>query len=804
MNSDFVFDLRYAWRGLRRSPSFTAVAVATLALGIGVNTAVLGIVNGVLLRPFPLPRADRLVVIREDMPEKGMFGMTASPPNYLDWKSQNRSFTDLAAYERNSDPVTGDGEPEQIDYALTTEGFFRVLGVRPELGRIYGADDFAAGRAHVVVLSHAFWLRRFGGRPDAIGSVLRIGGEPYTVIGVAPPEVALPTGSHELWAPLDFGPNVERERGAHYISVIGRLRDGVSLTAAEAEMKGIAARLAAAYPDKNKGHTVSLRTLKEQIVGKAKPALLVLTGAVALVLLIACANVANLLLARGARREREIAVRRALGASRARTVRQLLTESILLAAGGTAAGVALAALADRLIVRFGPAGIPRLAEAGIDGTVLAATAVIAAGTAVLFGLAPALRATSATLTVSLRETASGTAPGRRQARDFLVAGEMALALLLLAGAGLLVKSFARLVRVDPGFRPDHVLTFDLGLDAKYGDSAARSDFYRSLLAELDRIPGVRASGAVFCAPLSKSSFSSSFTVDGAPVAKSDEPSMNLRVVSPDYFSTMRIPLVAGRLFTDADRRGGRRVLLVTQSAARRFWPRDDAIGKYVRMGARPVKEDVEGTIVGIVGDTHDDALSEPPEPAAYFPLDQVGVSGLTVVVRAAQRPESVGSAVRETVRRMDRDLPVVGMTTMEDVVSQSVSAPRFYALLLAIFSATALVLAAIGIYGVLSYAVAARTREIGVRIAIGARRTQVVGMVLAGAARLAAIGLAAGLAAALLLTRLLSGFLFGVKPFDPATYAAVSAILFGVALLAALVPARRASSVDPMTALRQD
>jgi len=804
MIHDLVLDLRYAWRGLLRSPSFTAVAIATLALGIGINTAVLGIVNGVLLRPFPFPRPDRLVMVREDMPEKEMFGMTASPPNFLDWRAQSRSFSDLAAYARNSDPLTGSGEPEQVDYASTTGTFFSVLGVRPMIGRFYGAEECAAGKDHVAVLGNALWMRRFGGRNEAVGSTIRLGGEPYTVIGVAPPELEFPLGTHDLWTPLDFGPDVEKQRGAHYISVVGRLGKGVSLPAAETEMKGIAARLAAAYPDKNKGHTVSLRTLKDQIVGKVRLALLVLTGAVALVVLIACANVANLLLARGARREREIAVRRALGASRTRIVRQLLTESLLLAAGGTVAGIAFAALADRLIVRFGPSGIPRLAQAGIDGTVLAATAVIAMATALLFGLVPALRATSENLTASLRETAAGTAPGRQRARDLLVAAEMALALLLLAGAGLLVKSFAKLVHVDPGFRPDHVLTFDLTLDAKYKDPASRSSFYRGLLAELDRLPGVRASGAVFCAPLSRSNFSSSFTVDGAPVPKSDEPSMNLRVVSPDYFSTMRIPLVAGRLFTDADRRGGQRVLLLTQSAARQFWPRGDAIGKYLRMGARPVKEDVEGTVVGIVGDTHDESLSEQPEPAAFFPLDQVGVSGLTVVVRTVQDPRSVGGPVRDAVRRMDPDLPVVGMATMEDVVSNSVSAPRFYAFLLAVFSVAALVLAAIGIYGVLSYAVASRAREIGVRIAIGARRRDVIAMVVGGAARLAALGLAAGLASALLLTRLLAGILFGVKPFDPATYAAVSAILFGVALLAALVPARRAASADPMTALRQE
>jgi putative ABC transport system permease protein len=466
--------------------------------------------------------------------------------------------------------------------------------------------------------------------------------------------------------------------------------------------------------------------------------------------------------------------------------------------------VALAGAADRLIVRFGPTGIPRLAEAGIDAPVLAATAVIAVATAVVFGLVPAVRATGTPVPTSLRETTPGTAPGQRRLRDALVALEMALALLLLAGAGLLLRSFANLVRVDPGFRADHVLTFDLGLDAKYKDPASRSAFWRSLLAELDRIPGVRASGAVFCAPLSNSSFSSSFTVRGAPVPKADEPSMNLRVVSPDYFTTMHIPLVAGRLLTDGDRADAPRVLLLTRSAAARFFPRGNALGQYLVMGARPIKGDVEGTVVGIIGDIHDQALAEPPEPAAYFPLDQVGVSGLTVVVQTNLPPESVGGAVRDVVRRADPDLPVAGMTTMEEVVSRSIDAPRFYAFLLAVFSAAALALAAIGIYGVLSYAVASRTREIGVRIAIGARPRDVLAMVVGGAARLAAVGLGGGLAAALVLTRLLSRILFDVKPFDLPTYAAVSAILFAVALIAALVPARRASTVDPIAALRQE
>ena len=797
-------DVRYALRGFRRSPGFTAVAIATLALGIGANTAILGVVNGVLFRPLPFPEPDRLVMVREDNPEKGFLGMTASPPNFLDWRAQSRSFEGLAAYVRTSDPLTGSGEPEQVTYAQATGAFFPVLRAKPSLGRTFGEAECAEGKDRVAVLSDGLWKRRWGGRADALGSTLRLGGVPYTVIGVMPPGFLFPASNHDLWIPLAFPPDVAGQRGAHYLSVVGRLRNGASVATAETELKALAARLAATYPRTNQGHTVSIRSLKDQLVGKVRPALLVILGAVALVVLIACANVANLLLARGAAREREFAVRRALGAGRGRLVRQLLTESILLSGGGTAAAILLAAAADALIVKFGPRDLPRIGEIGIDPFVLAATAGLAAATAILFGLFPALRSTRLDLAPALKENAATAGPARERFRGALVAGELALALLLLVGAGLLVKSFSRLLHVDPGFRPSRVLTFDLTLDSKYKDSASVSAFYRTLLSAIDRIPGVRASGSVFCAPLSDSGFSSSFTVRGAPVRPEDEPSINLRVVSPNYFRTLGIPLTAGRLFTDFDRRGGERVMLLTQTAARKFWPRGNALGQHLRLGARPGTDEVEGTVVGIVGDTRDSALGEDPQPAAYFPLDQVAVSGLSVVVQTAQRPESVAGAVREIVRRLDPDLPVVGMTTMEDVVSRSVARPRFYAILLLAFSLGALVLAAVGVYGVLAFSVSRRTREIGIRIAVGAERGDVLRMVLGSAARLSLAGLAAGIAAAFALTRLLSGILFDIRPFDPTTYAEVSALLYAVALAAAYVPAFRASSIDPIAALRNE
>ncbi|MGH9442063.1 MAG: ABC transporter permease [Thermoanaerobaculia bacterium] len=799
-----VQDLRHTARGLWKSPAFTAVAVATLALGIGANTAILGVVNGILLRPLPFPKSDRLVMIREDNPSKGFLAMTASPPNFLDWRAQNHSLQGIAAFVRAGDALTGSGDPEWVKYAQTTSEFFSVLGTGPELGRTFSEGECVEGKDRVAVLSDALWRRRWGGRPDVVGSTLHLSGAPYTVIGVMPPRFEFPVSGHELWIPLSFPADVATQRGAHYLSVIGRLRPGVSLATAESEMKNIASRLAEAYPRTNSGSTASVKTLKDQIVGNVRPALLILMGAVGLVVLIACANVANLLLARGAAREREFAVRLALGAGRARLIRQMLTESAFLSCAGTGVAIFLAAAADRLISQFGPRDLPRMSEIGIDPAVLAVTAALAAATTVLFGLFPALRSTRLNLAASLKETFSTGGPARERLRSLLVAGEIALALLLLVGAGLLVKSFSRLLRVDPGFQPGHVLTFDLSLDSKYKDTAAQSAFFRTLLGEINRLPGVRASGSVFCAPLSDSSFSSSFSVRGAPVREEDQPSLNLRVVSPDYFRTMKIPLVAGRLFTDQDRRGGQRVMLLTRTAARKFWPGGNAIGQHLRLGARPSSDEVEGDVIGIVGDTRDSALDQDPRPAAYFPLDQVAVSELTMVVRTAQRPESIVAAVRETVRRLDGDLPIVGMTTMDDVVSRSVARPRFYAFLLLAFATGAVALAAVGVYGVLSFSVSRRTREIGVRIAVGAARRDVLLMVLGNAARLSLFGLAAGTAAAIFLTRLLSGILFDVKPFDPATYAAVSALLFGVALVAALVPALRASSVDPMTALRDE
>lgn len=798
-------DLRFALRSFRKKPGFAFVAVLTLALGIGANTAILGVVNGVLLSPLPFRDPEKLAMIREDNPARGFVGFTASPPNFLDWRSQNRSFEDLAAFDRASEPLTGNGEPEQVRYAETTSSFFSVLGVRPAIGRTYSSGE-ALGKSRVAVLSDGLWRRRFGARSDVAGSTLRLGGEPYTIIGVMPPGFEYPPPAHELWVPLDFGPDVATQRGAHYVSVIGRLRPRVSLDAATVEMKGIAARLEKAYPESNAGYTVSLKILKDQIVGKVRPALLVLLGAVGLIVLIACANVANLLLARAAGRQREIAVRNALGATRGRIVRQLLSESLLLAAAGTAAALFFAAAADRLIVAFGPADLPRLSEIGIDSRVFLFTLLISAGTVLLFGLFPALHASRPDLAASLKESSpAGSGPGGEKARGMLVAAELALAVLLLSGAGLLVKSFSRLMGVDPGFRPDHVLTFDLGLDAKYATRESEAAFYRTLLDRLHQVPGVDSAASVFVAPLSGDKFSSSFEVEGeAHSTAGAERSLQVHLASPEYFRVMKIPLAAGRLFTPADRRGAPPVVLLTQTAARRFWPAGNALGKKVRLGARPSKDPLEGTVVGIVGDTRDGALDEDPDPSAYFPLDQAVVGGVTVVVRTARAPESVAAAVRNVVRDLDRDLPVVGMSSMEEVVGRSVARPRFYAFLLAVFSGTALLLAAVGIYGVLSYAVASRTREIGVRIAIGAGRRDVLAMVVGRAARLAAVGLAAGVAAALVLTRLLAGILFGVKPFDPPTYAAACAILFLVAVGAALVPAYRASTIDPVRALRDE
>ncbi len=803
----FFQDLRFAARSLAKSPGFALAAVLTLALGIGANTAVFSLVRGVLLRPLPFPRPERLVAVHEANLEKSTEPMTASPPNFLDWQAQNRVFSALGAYTAIDVALADGGEPEQLRATAATPGFFAALGVAPLHGRTFTNAETVPGRDRVAVLSHALWTRRLGADRDRIGRTVRLNGETYLTVGVMPPGFRFPESDADLWIPLVFGPDIGTQRGAHYLEVVGRLADGTTVAGARTEMDGIAGRLRAQYRSTNEGYGAAVIPLREDLVGPIRPTLTVLLGAVGFVTLLACANVANLLLIRASRRGPEMAIRTALGAGRARLVRQLLTESLVLAAAGTAAGLALAAGAVDLIVRFGPSDIPRLGDVRIDGGVLAFTAAWTLACAFLFGLAPALAAVRSQPMNTLRGAGVDKASGRggSRLRRLLVVGQMGIALLLLTGAGLLARSLVRLASVDPGFRPDSALTFALSLpDSRYSDEPKAAAFTEELLGRLRALPGVRDAGAIFGLPLTGMSFSSSFRVEGTPEDPADERSAELRVASRDYFRAAGIPLQEGRLFEKSDRRGSPLVILVSRAAARKFWPAGDALGQRVRFGARPAVTRLEGEIVGIVGDVRDGGLAIGPTPEFYGCMEQAPVGYFSVVVRTSGPPALVAPLVRREVHALDPELPVTSLATFEDVVSRSVAGRRFPMLLLLAFASLALLLSGVGIYGVTAYGVSQRTREIGIRLALGAEGRQIRRLVLREGLRLALAGLAVGLAAALALTRLLAGLLFEVRPADPATYVGTGLLMLGVALAACWIPARRASALDPSIALRSE
>ena len=801
-----VQDIRYAVRRLLKSPGFTIIAILTLALGIGANSAIFSVVNGVLLKPLPYADPERLVGLYHS--SEG-HRSTMSGPNFTDMKRLSKTLADAAAISTSRVILTGQGEPVRLAGAEVSASLFNVLGVRPILGRTFNDDENQPGHNKVAVLAYGLWQERFGSDRSVIGRKIALDGVPVEVIGVMPEGFAYPA-KRVIWTPIEYTEQfTASQRASWYLYAVGRVKTGIPLEQVTAEIQTIGLQVAKQYPDSNEGVGFTAVPLHEAMVGDIRQAVFVLLGAVGFVLLIACTNVANLLLARASGRETEMAVRSALGAGRGRLVRQLLTESAILGAAGGALGLLLGIWGVDALVSLEPQGIPRLSEIRIDTTVVCFTMALSIATGLLFGLVPAFHSTS--LSASLKEAGRGAPTTRAGAslRGGLVIAEMALAMMLLAGAGLFIRSFTTLASVDPGFQAAHVLTFELSLpESRYEQEPRQVAFFDQLLPRLRAIPGVQAVAGAMALPLGGSSFVLSFTVAGRPpLPSSQQPAMQVRVATPEYFQTIGIPLRRGRLFTDDDRPGSPPVVVITESAARQFFPNEDPIGKKITLGwgrGRGTPR-AGGEVVGIVGDVKEEGLDEAEPPQLYMPYRQWPVQAMSLVLKTAVPPASVSDAARRAVYAVDPNVPVANILTLDQIVARSISQPRFYTTLLAVFAAVALLLAAIGIFGVLSYAVAQRTREIGIRIALGAQERAVLVLVVREAMLLAGAGVGAGLVLALALSRsLVSKMLFSTSPHDAATFVSVAAILSGVALIASYIPARRATRVDPNVALRAE
>jgi putative ABC transport system permease protein len=811
-------DLRYGLRLLARSPGFTAIALLTLTLGIGATAAIFSVVDAVLLRALPYRDPQRLVTVFEDDSEVGFPRNTPAPGNYSDWKAQTQIFEDAAAaaeYGRfHVFNLTGDsgadaGEPEKLQSASVTQNLFAVLGAKPALGRVFLPEEDRPGGPHVVLIGHGLWKRRFAGDPGLVGKAIALNGEKYTVVGVMPAGFAYPSASADIWTPMALTQDQMADRGNHYLEVVARLRPGVTLAQANAGLQVLAKRLAQAYPDTNAGiRRFFAEPLQDTYTYGARTGLIVLMAAVGFILLIACANIANLLLARATGRQREIAVRTALGAARSRIVRQILTESALLAAGGGLLGILLADWCFNFLKNLIPVDLSRTVSLALDPGVLAFAVAISLASSLLFGMAPALQVSRIDLNVVLKEGGRGSSgPRRGVLRNLLVIGEVALSLMLLVGSGLLLESFARLRGVDPGFRADHVLTVRVDAPVtKYGEFTKRSAFFERVLERVRALPGVRAAGFTSALPLTWEGGSSGFTPEGV-APRPDVPwSANNRVVTSGYFEAMRIPLRRGRLFQDADGAHAPLVAIVNETMARKFWPNQDALGKRFKFDDSGDKTPWL-RIVGIVGDVRQMRLNDPPRQEMYFPYWQAKDNWMVLrdlAIHTSGDPLRLAAATRQAVWSIDKDQPVSNVMTLDDLLDQEVAQRRVQAALLGGLAALALILACIGIYGVLSYLVTQRTREIGVRVALGASASDVFRTVAGQGMTLAGLGIAAGLAGALALSRLLGSLLFGVRAGEPMAYAGAVAVFGMVALMACYFPARRAARVDPMITLRYE
>jgi putative ABC transport system permease protein len=797
-------DLRYAIRTLLKSPGFSLIAIVTLAFGIAANTAIFSVVDAILLHPLPYPDSNRLVTISQTIRSTGVSTRDASPANFIDWAAQNAVFSAVACARGWQANLSGGEQPERVRATMASSQFFSLFGINPIVGRTFGPNDARPGNAQVVVLSQALWSRRFGADPNLIGRDLLLDGQKFIVIGVMPAGFS-PDDYGELWVPSPFdlpthplspndNPRTMRDRS--FLDAWGRLKPGVTLGQAQAEMSTIARRLEQQYPDADQDTGVILVPMHEELVGGIRPILLMLLGAVALVLLIACANVANLLLARAAARSREIAIRTALGASRGRLIRQLLTESLLLAVLGGAVGVLLALWTLPLLLALGPPEIGAFNAVGLNHEVLGFSLIVSLVTGVIFGLAPAFFAARQP-NESLREGERGSSLGKTSARSALIAIEIALSLVLLVGAGLMMKSFVRLTEVDPGFNPQRLLVFNIGLPIS-ATPEQQTSFYQEVVEQLRAVPGVESVGAVSRLPLAGGNSSRSFNIPG----NSQAYNADLRVSTPDYFRTMKIPLLKGRNFSAHDRADSLPVAIINQATAETVFPGQDPIGKYLT-NFGPKNSKLE--IVGVVGNVRHVALETAARPEVYLPFSQAQWPSIFVAVRSAvTNPLTLIPSVQETVWRIDRNIPLANPRTMEDVLAQSVLRRKFAVLLLSIFAGLATLLAAIGLYGVISFSVAQRTKEIGIRMALGGQRADMLQMVLRQSGVLVLLGVLIGVPAALGVTRLLGTMLYGVAAADLATYLFVIVLLGAAAFLASLVPAFRATKVDPMVALRYE
>ncbi len=801
-------DLKYGARMLFKSPAFTAIAVATLALGIGANTAIFSVVNGVLLRPLPYEEPERLVIVWGQLLKWGLPQLSVSQPEFVDYKKETSLFSSIGAHAFVSFNISGGDKPEWAQGARVSSELFSTLGVPPVIGRGFLAEEEKPGAARVAVLSQGLWTRRFGGETGALGKKVIIDGLPHTIVGVMPAGFAYPSSSVEIWTPLTID-LADNDRGSHYLRVVARLRPGIELPRAAAEISTVARRLEEQYPDnyKDGGWGINLVPLQEELVGRTRPALLVLLAAVGFVLLIACANVANLMLARASEREREVAIRTALGAGRARLIRQLLTESCLLAAGGGALGLLLAFWGVDAVLAFGSTHLPRAGEVAIDGGVLLFTLGVSLLTGLAFGLAPAVQISRPHLNEALKEGGGrASAGGRgRRIRDILVVSQVALSLVLLVGAGLMILSFSRLLSVDPGFDAHNVLTTRLRLTpARYAEPEQVSSFYTRLLERVSALPGVMVAGAVSELPMGDSYSSGTISVEDHLGDKDNESlEADQRSISIEYFRAMRVALLEGRWFTAQDDGQAPGVAIIDERMARRYWPDQEPLGKRIKIGGADSTSPWLA-IVGVVKHVKQFGLDVEGREQVYFPLAQRPSLAMTLAIRADLNPERLPAVVQQAVLELDAEQPLFAVKTMERVVADTVADARFSLFLLCAFAAVALALAAVGIYGVMAYLVSQRNHEIGIRMALGAQHRQILRLVLRAGMGLTLGGLAIGLAAAFLLTRLMTSLLFNVSAADPMTFLAMSLLLGSAALLACYIPARRATKVDPIVALRYE